>query len=126
MNFPTELRYSKDHEWAKMEGNIATIGITDYAQDALGDVVFVELPMVGKEFSVGAEVGVVESVKSVSSLYAPVAGKVITVNKELEAHSELINKSPYAQGWIAKIEVSNPADIEQLLTAPQYQAILKK
>jgi len=123
--YPEDLKYTKTHEWAKIEGKIATVGITHFAQDSLGDVVFVELPPVGKELKAEQEFGVVESVKSVSSLYAPVSGKVIECNSQLELHPELVNQSPYQDGWLIKIEVSNPAELDQLLTSQAYQDFLK-
>jgi len=123
--YPEDLKYTKTHEWAKIEGKIATVGITHFAQDSLGDVVFVELPPVGKELKAEQEFGVVESVKSVSSLYAPVSGKVIERNSQLELHPELVNQSPYQDGWLIKVEVSNPAELDQLLTSQAYQDFLK-
>ena len=124
MNFPENLKYSAEHEWIKVEGGIATVGISDYAQDSLGDVVYVELPQPGKEFSSKQEFGVVESVKSVSSLYSPVAGKVVAVNEDLNAHPELVNDSPYEKGWIMKLEMSRPADLDNLLTVEAYKKLL--
>lgn len=125
MLFPENIKYSKDHEWAKVEGQTATIGITDYAQDSLGDVVYVEMPSVGKEFSAGQEFGVVESVKSVSSLYCPVSGKVIEKNSSLDKKPELVNSSPYDEGWIIKVEMSSPAELDKLFSAAEYQKTLK-
>jgi len=121
MDFPENLKYSAQHEWVKTDGNIVTVGISDYAQDSLGDVVYVEIPPLGKEFSRMQEFGVVESVKSVSSLYAPVAGKVVAVNQELNSHPELVNDAPYDKGWIMKLEMSNPADLAQLLSSEAYK-----
>ena len=118
---PPELKYSKDHEWVKAEGKVATIGITDYAQDQLGDIVYVELPPAGKELKEGEEFGVVESVKSVSSLYCPVSGKVIEVNAALNDSPQLVNEDPYGKGWIIKVEMNNPADLDVLLTPENYQ-----
>ena len=120
------MKFSKEHEWVKAEGNAATIGITDYAQDSLGDVVYVELPPVGREFKALQEFGVVESVKSVSSLYCPVSGKVIERNAALEKQPELVNKSPYGEGWIIKVEMSNPAELNSLLSSADYQQLLQK
>ncbi|MFA6431152.1 MAG: glycine cleavage system protein GcvH [Candidatus Margulisiibacteriota bacterium] len=122
---PENLKYSKEHEWVKVEGNVATIGITHYAQDSLGDVVYVDIPKVGKEFTSMQEFGVVESVKSVSSLYSPVSGKVIAHNIELAAHPEIINKDPYDQGWIIKLEMANPSELNSLLSSSDYEALLK-
>jgi glycine cleavage system H protein len=115
-----DLKYSKDHEWAKVAGKVVTVGITDYAQDQLGDVVYVELPAVGKEFKVHDEFGVVESVKSVSSLYCPVSGKVVEVNTALNDQPQLVNDDPYNQAWMIKIEMANPAELDNLLSADNY------
>lgn len=109
MNIPEDLKYSKDHEWLKMDGDTAVVGITDYAQDSLGDVVFIELPAAGDEVEAGDSVGVVESVKSVSDIYTPVSGEITQVNESLEDEPESINKSPYEKGWIFKIKVSSDA-----------------
>lgn len=125
MSYPENLKYSKEHEWVKADGKVAVIGITDYAQDSLGDVVYVEVPPVGKEFAAGQEFGVVESVKSVSSLYCPVAGKVVEKNEALEKKPELVNDSPYENGWIIKVEMANPAELNGLLSAADYQKLLK-
>ena len=123
--YPEHFKYRKEHAWVKTEGSVATIGITHYAQDSLGDVVYVDMPKVGKELNSMQEFGVVESVKSVSSLYSPVAGKVVARNTELEAHPEIINNDPYNQGWIIKVEMANPADLNSLLASAEYQALLK-
>ena len=120
--YPENLKYSQEHEWVRVEGNKAIIGITHHAQDALGDVVYVELPPVGKEFKAMQEFGVVESVKSVSSLYSPVSGKVTANNASLNDHPEKVNLSPYDEGWIMEMEISNPADLDNLLSAAAYQA----
>jgi glycine cleavage system H protein len=125
MNCPESLKYSKEHEWVRADGKFAVIGITDYAQDSLGDVVYVEMPPVGKEFSAGQEFGVVESVKSVSSLYCPVSGKVAGRNETLEKKPEQVNDSPYEHGWIIRVEMANPADLNGLLSAADYQKLLK-
>ena len=122
-NVPAELKYSKDHEWTKVEGKIATIGITDFAQDQLGDVVYVELPAIGKELKVHDEFGVVESVKSVSSLYSPVSGKVVEINAKLNDQPQLVNSDTYNQAWMIKIEMTNPADLNNLLSAADYSKI---
>lgn len=122
--YPEELKYSKEHEWVKAEGNTATIGISSFAQDELGDVVFVELPKVGQELKAMDEFGVVESVKTVSTLFCPVAGKVTAVNEELNSQAALINSDPYGKGWIIKVEMSNPADLDQLMSEKDYQAQL--
>lgn len=121
MNCPDDLRYTKEHEWIRLDGNTATIGITDYAQDQLGDIVFVELPEEGEEFKAGDTFGVVESTKSVSDLYAPVAGKVLESNDPLLDSPEIINEEAYGEGWMIKLEVSDPSELENLLTAEAYK-----
>ena len=121
--FPTELRYLKSHEWAKQQGDVVVVGISDHAQDALGDVVYVELPEVKAECQAGDEIAVVESVKAASDIYAPVAGTVIEVNAMLEDSPELVNEAPYADGWFFKIKMSDSSANEGLLTAEQYQAL---
>lgn len=121
--FPTELRYLKSHEWVKQDGDVVVVGISDHAQDALGDVVYVELPEVEAECRAGDEIAVVESVKAASDIYAPVAGTVVEVNAKLEDSPELVNEAPYADGWFFKIKVSDSAAVEGLLTAVQYQAL---
>jgi len=118
-----DLKYTKSHEWVRVKGKQATIGITDHAQSELTDIVFVELPSVGKEVKKGEELCVVESVKSVSEVYAPVTGTITAVNKKLDDTPELINKSPYADGWIAEIEVKNPAELTGLLDPSAYKKI---
>jgi len=123
---PAGLKYSKEHEWIKVEGNIGIVGITDFAQDQLGDVVFVELPEVGRVLKQHEQFGVVESVKTVSDLYSPVSGKVIEINGELEANPELVNQDPYGAGWMIKIELANPADLEQLLDADAYAKFVEE
>lgn len=120
------LRYTKEHEWIKVEGNIGIIGITDYAQHHLGDVVFVEVPAVGRVLKAHEQFGVVESVKTVSDLYCPVAGKVIEVNTELEGAPETVNQSPYDNGWMIKVELANPAEVDALLDAAAYEAHTKE
>ena len=122
-DFPTELRYLKSHEWAKQQGDVVVVGISDHAQDALGDVVYVELPEVEAECQAGDEIAVVESVKAASDIYAPVAGTVIEVNAMLEDSPELVNEAPYADGWFFKIKMSDSSADEGLLTAEQYQAL---
>lgn len=121
MNYPSDLKFTKSHEWVRLEGDIATIGISDYAQDALGDVVFVDLPQ-PKAVSAGATVAVVESVKTASDIYAPVSGEVLQTNSALADKPELLNSSPYGEGWLFKMKV-NPADVEGLLSAEEYQAL---
>lgn len=124
MNTPSELKYTKDHEWIKIEGNIATIGITDFAQGELGDIVFVDVDSVDDELSAGDVFGSVEAVKTVSDLYLPVSGKVAEFNEALENEPELLNTDPYGKGWIIKVEVAEDADLSQLLSAEQYQESL--
>src|SRR3954465_5183714 len=124
MNVPDDLRYSKDHEWARLEGGRVRIGITDYAQDALGDVVFVQAPVVGASVQAGDSFSEVESTKSVSDIYAPVSGTVVAVNTDLDTGPEALNSDPYGAGWICEIEMSNPADAEALLDAAGYQALI--
>lgn len=122
MNIPAELKYTKDHEWVKIEGNIATVGITDFVQGELGDIVFVDVDTVDEELSAGEVFGSVEAVKTVSDLYLPVSGKVIEFNEALEDQPELVNSDPYGEGWIIKIEVSGEG--EELLSSDEYQATL--
>lgn len=121
MSIPTNLRYTEDHEWVKLEDGKAVIGITEFAQSELGDIVFVELPAVGDEIGAGESFGSVESVKTVSELYLPIAGKILEVNENLEDSPELVNESPYEQAWMVVVEPANEADVESLLTAEQYQ-----
>ncbi|GJL54204.1 MAG: glycine cleavage system H protein [Nitrospirales bacterium] len=122
---PSNLRFHKEHEWVRVDGQQATIGISQFAQDALGDVVFIEVPKVGTVFEVEQELGEIESTKATSTIYTPVSGKVLQVNEELDEHPELINKDPYGQGWIAVLELTAPSEIEQLMTAEQYDEFLK-
>lgn len=124
MNTPSELRYTKEHEWIRIEGNIATIGITDFAQGELGDIVFVDVDTVGDELSENDVFGSVEAVKTVSDLFLPLPGKVAEFNEELEAQPELLNTDPYGQGWIIKLELADDVDTSELLTAEQYQESL--
>ena len=126
MNTPNELRYTKEHEWVKVEGNTAVIGISDFAQHELGDIVFVELPEVGDEVTLDQPFGSVESVKTVSELYAPVSGTVVAVNEELSDSPELVNESPYETAWMIKVELSNPSEVEQLLTAEAYTELISE
>lgn len=124
MKHPEGLLYSKEHEWAKIEGEVATVGITWHAQDELGDIVFVELPAEGAEFKQREEFGVVESVKTVSPLYSPVSGKVVEVNKELAKSPDIINDHPHDKGWIIKLKMSDPGETKKLLSAEEYEALL--
>ncbi|MGM0536172.1 MAG: glycine cleavage system protein GcvH [Pseudomonadota bacterium] len=123
-SIPANLRYAESHEWVLDNGDgTVTIGITDHAQEALGDVVFVELPEVGRSLAVGDEFGVIESVKAASDLYAPVAGEVLDVNDALEDGPEAVNESPYEDGWIMKVRLDDPSDLDNLLDADAYQAV---
>ncbi|HEY1121757.1 MAG TPA: glycine cleavage system protein GcvH [Haloferula sp.] len=124
MNVPQNLRYNSSHEWVLLEGDIATIGISDHAQEELTDVVFVELPPVGKTVDVGDPTAVVESVKAASDIYAPVSGEVVEVNNEVEANPALVNTDPYGKGWIFKLKVKNAAQVEALLDAAGYEALI--
>ena len=124
-DIPGNLRYAKTHEWIRLEGDgTATVGITDHAQDAMGDLVYVQLPEVGEQKTAGDETGVVESVKAASDIYAPVDGEVIEVNTALEDTPELVNEDPYDRGWLFKLRVNDEKQVEDLLTADQYQAQL--
>jgi len=124
MNTPSELRYTKEHEWIRIEGNIATIGITDFAQGELGDIVFVDVDTVGDELAENDVFGSVEAVKTVSDLFLPLPGKVAEFNEELESQPELLNTDPYGKGWIIKLELAEDVDASELLTAEQYQESL--
>ncbi|MEW6061362.1 MAG: glycine cleavage system protein GcvH [Bacteroidota bacterium] len=126
MNFPEELKYTKDHEWIRIEGNIGTVGITDYAQSELGDVVFVELPAVGKKVEFGQSFGTVEAVKAVSDLYSPVTGEVTEINKEIQDSPELVNKEPYERGWMIKVKLANIEEVKNLLDAEAYKKLIAK
>lgn len=124
MSFPTHLRYTKDHEWISIEGDVATIGITDYAQGELGDIVYIEVDSIGKSLEAGAVFGTVEAVKTVSDLFLPVNGTVTELNPALANAPELVNSDPYGEGWMVKMTVNNPADLEGLLDAAAYQALV--
>lgn len=124
MAVPSEFKYSKEHEWVKVEGNTATIGITEYAQGELGDIVFVELPDVDDEIKEGDTFGSVESVKTVSELYAPVSGKIVETNDELEDSPEFVNESPYEKAWMVKVELSDESQLDELLSAEQYSEMI--
>ena len=124
MDFPTTLKYSKEHEWVRVEGSRAYIGITDFAQDELGDVVYVDLPEVGATLTQGSSFGSVESVKTVSELYAPVSGKVIEVNEKLADEPELVNSSPYDEGWMIVVEMDKPQELDTLLSAEAYREMI--
>jgi glycine cleavage system H protein len=124
MAYPVAFRYTKEHEWVQIEGKRARVGITDHAQAELGDVVFVELPSMGTVVKKGGHLGTVESVKAVSDLFAPVGGKVVAVNSDLETSPETVNQSPHADGWIAVLEVSDPSEANDLLDAAAYEAFI--
>jgi glycine cleavage system H protein len=126
MTTPKELRYSEEHEWVKLEGETVRVGITHFAQSELGDIVFVELPEVGDEVSADEPFGSVESVKTVSELYAPLSGKVVEVNEDLSDSPEFVNESPYEKAWMIVIEPSNSSELDNLMTAEQYEAMIKE
>lgn len=123
MNFPANLRYTKDHEWVSLSGNTATIGITDFAQRELGDIVYVEVETIGKPLEAGAVFGTVEAVKTVSGLFLPVSGTITELNPALQGEPELVNSDPYGKGWMIKMTVENPADVQALLDATAYEAV---
>ncbi|MER3426550.1 MAG: glycine cleavage system protein H [Pyrinomonas sp.] len=123
---PEDLHYSKDHEWVRVEGDTALIGITDYAQHALGDIVYVELPRVGDSFAAHDAFGSVESVKAVSEVYAPVSGEVVEVNESLQDEPEKVNSDPYGDGWMIRVRLSDPGEVDSLLTAAEYEDYIKK
>lgn len=124
-NVPENLHYSKDHEWVRVEGEIAVIGITDHAQEQLGDVVYVELPKAGEEFAANESFGSVESVKAVSEIFTPVSGEVAEVNESLNDEPEKVNKDPYDDGWMIKMTMKNPGEVDSLLTAAEYEDFTK-
>ena len=124
MNVPAELKYTKEHEWIRVEGDEAFVGVTDYAQSQLGDIVFVECETVGDELEAGETFGTIEAVKTVSDLYLPISGEVLEFNSALEDEPELVNKTPYGDGWIIKIKVKDQAELEGLLSADAYKAII--
>ncbi len=126
MLVPDTLKYTKEHEWVKLEGNIALIGITDYAQGELGDVVFVEMPKLGAKVTQMQPFGVIEAVKAVSELFSPVSGEVTEINSKLETEAGIINKDPYGEGWIIKVKVSILSELDNLLTAEKYKELLNK
>lgn len=126
MEFPKDLKYTKEHEWVKVEGNTATVGITDYAQDSLGDVVYVELPQEGGTVTKNEPFGVVESVKAVSDLYSPISGSVTEVNDAIIDSPEAINEDPYGDAWMIKVEIGSDDDLEDLLTADEYQKFIEE
>ena len=124
MNTPTNLKYSKDHEWVRMEGEFAYVGTTDFAQSELGEIVFIEVETVGETMEAGEIFGSVEAVKTVSDLLLPVSGEIVEFNEKLEEEPELVNNDPYGEGWMVKITVSNPSDLDSLLTPEEYSALL--
>jgi glycine cleavage system H protein len=124
MQIPDNLKYTKDHEWAKIDDDIVTIGITDYAQGELGDIVYIELPEVGSETVQGESFGTIEAVKAVSDLFAPLSGEVIEINEKLNDNPEIINQDPYEKGWILKLKMSDDSEIENLLDKRQYQELI--
>jgi glycine cleavage system H protein len=124
MEFPAELKYSKEHEWVRLEGDVAVIGITEFAQDELGDIVYVEQPKVGDTVAQNEQFGVVESVKTVSDLYSPVSGEVVEINEDVTGTPEQINKDPFGAGWIIKVKLSDPAELDSLLTADAYKEMV--
>lgn len=126
MNFPANLKYTKDHEWIRVEGSEAFIGITDFAQSELGEIVYVDITSEGETLDAGSVFGSIEAVKTVSDMYMPVDGEVLEVNSELEDAPELVNEDPYGKGWIIKINVTNPEQVDGLLSADQYKALINK
>ncbi|TFB12054.1 glycine cleavage system protein GcvH [Candidatus Marinimicrobia bacterium MT.SAG.3] len=125
MSLPADLKYTKEHEWTRIEGNIATIGVTDFAQSELGDIAWLEMPEVGDETKIGETFGTIEAVKTVEDLYAPISGKIIEINSELLDSPELVNDDPYGRGWIVKLEISNEAEIAKLLSADDYAGLIE-
>ena len=124
MNIPTDLRYTSDHEWIRIEGNIATVGVTDYAQGELGDIVFVEVETEGEELDAEEVFGTIEAVKTVSDLFMPIAGEILEFNEALESDPSLINNDPFGDGWIIKVKVNDPSDLDSLMDADSYTASL--
>ena len=123
MSYPTDLKYTKDHEWLRLDGDTASVGVTDFAQRQLGDVVYLDLPEVGRTITAGQTFGSIESVKAVSDLFAPISGEVVEVNEGLKSHPESVNSDPHAS-WMIRIRVATPAEVEALLTAAQYEGLL--
>ena len=123
MNFPDDLRYSKDHEWIRVEGDVATVGVTDFAQSELGDIVYVDVSTIGKTLKQEEVFGTVEAVKTVSDLFLPVSGTLMELNADLNANPELVNQDPYIKGWMVKIKMSNPAEANELMDADAYRAL---
>ncbi len=121
---PKNLKYHKEHDWARIEGDVAVLGVTDYAQEALGDIVYIELPEVGTEVSAGSTYAEIESVKAVSDVYAPLSGTIVETNEEVVDAPELINESPYEDGWLIKVKLSDPAELDELMSAEEYDQAL--
>ena len=124
-NIPDDLHYSKDHEWVRVDGNVAIVGITDYAQNSLGDVVYVELPKVGDDFAANEPFGSVESVKAVSEVFSPVSGEIVGTNEALADTPEKVNTDPYGEGWMIRVKMSNPGEADSMLTAAEYEDFTK-
>lgn len=124
MNFPENLKYTKDHEWIRVEGNEATIGITDFAQGELGDIVYVEIETIGEELNQHEVFGTVEAVKTVSDLFMPVSGKILSRNEGIDSNPEVVNKDPYNEGWMIKVSMSNPAELNELMDTAAYKALI--
>lgn len=124
MNIPADLKYTKEHEWIRVEGDVAIVGITDYAQSELGEIVFLEVETIEEKLATGDVFGTVEAVKTVSELFMPVSGMVLAFNEELESTPELVNDDPYGKGWMIKMSVDNPAELDQLLSADEYAALI--
>ena len=122
MDLPEELKYTDKHEWIRLDGNVATVGITDFAQGELGDIVFLEMPGVGDQVQAGAECGTIEAVKTVAEMFAPLSGKIKEINTALEKDASLVNQDPYGEGWMMRIELSNTGELDSLLTADAYRA----
>ena len=123
MNIPSELKYTKEHEWVRIEGKVATIGVTDYAQAELTDITFFELPEIGREVKQMEEIGVIETSKAVSEIFSPISGKVVEVNSALDDEPETLNSDPYGAGWLVKIEITNEVEVEQLMSADAYKEL---
>lgn len=126
MNFPDDLKYTKDHEWVRIEGNAATVGITDFAQGELGDIVYIDVNTIGQVVTREEVFGTIEAVKTVSDLFMPLTGEVVELNKEIDANPEIVNKDPYGKGWIVKIVIANPGEISHLLDAAAYKTLIGK
>ena len=124
MNIPESLKYTKDHEWVKIEGNTATVGITEFAQKELGDIVFVEIETQGEHIALGDVFGTVEAVKTVSDLFMPLSGKVVTINEDLGSSPETVNQNPYGSGWMIKIDISDSSEVDKLLSADSYKELI--